>query len=365
MDLYIPFSILLIIWCYTERHNLKRVRGIFFGGLIITCIFAAIRYEFGPDYFNYRAIYYGIQGESIEEYGGKGQSVEKPFLYLLSIFPSFTLFVVVLTVTWFAANIYLFNKYIPNRFYWILVMFLFYNATYLLASFVSMRTTICATLFIVALTFLLRGKRLYYAAIIILASMFHTSAIALILFTFLRKNNNSFIFSTPVVLVMGGIAIFSVLVGGNVLVESAVTFLVDNVSELERYSEREVGNTSQSVFTFIYKLMSLAIMLYLAKGGSTEKDPRFVIMYKIGVIAALIQLFFGQNIISDRYMNILNPVYIIVVFRSMLKNNIKVNSVIILFIMVSCFYIFFQKLGKSYSRSFMEYHSILSAPIIP
>ena len=199
MNIYIPLGLLLSLLCFFFRKNEKKAKKAFFFAMILTCIFAMIRYEFGPDYFNYRDIYEGIQGADINNYVGRGMSVEKPFLFLLQLFPLYTLFVMGLTVLWFSTNTFFLKKYLPYQYIWIVVLYFFAKTDYFLDSLVAMRTTLCAALFIVAVFFLIRNRRLLYVTCIVIASLFHTSAIALLPLVFLNTNRNSLLFKDVVI----------------------------------------------------------------------------------------------------------------------------------------------------------------------
>ena len=92
MNVYIPLAIFLVLLCLWGRQYERSANVTFWIAMIVTCVFALFRYEFGPDYFNYHEIYDGIQGADIENYIGRGMFVEKPFLYFLQFFPKFTSF---------------------------------------------------------------------------------------------------------------------------------------------------------------------------------------------------------------------------------------------------------------------------------
>lgn len=335
--------------------------------MLITCAVLAVRYEFGPDYFNYRGIFEGLQGSDVNSYTGKGQSAEKPFLVLLSLFPSFTAFVVFLTAILFAANTFIINKYVNPRYFWIAVLFMFLEPTFLLLELVAMRAAIAAVLFIIAFEQLINGRRLLYVGIILFASLFHTSAVVLVLLALLNTKNRSVLFTTWLPFVCLILALFSVVLGVNFVVVGFVDFAVDTVEEMNRYQGyvENVGSVSQSVNTILFRLLTFLIMLYLTRAGASEKDPKYVLIYKIGVIAILIQLIFGQSLIGDRYLMVFNILYICAITRSCMSKQFIDKRIVLLIIAIISSYMLYQKMGRDYNESYLVFHTIFSAPYIP
>ena len=365
MNIYIPLGLFFALICFIFRSNEKEAKTAFLWTMIVSCIFAMLRYEFGPDYFNYREVYEGIQGADVENYIGRGMSIEKAFLYLLQVFPKFTYFVISLTVLWFVLNALFLKKYVPSQYFGVVVLYFFFKNDYFLDSLVAMRTTLCAAIFLIAVFFLAKGKKGIFAILIVLASFFHTSSIALLPLAFLTGKSKSLLFNDIVLWILGFIALISVLIGHNFLVESLSSLVMDSFDELQRYSNRDVSSVGQSFNTLVFRIMSFSILFYLAKSGEKEKDPTIVIFYKIAVVAAMINLIMGQSLINDRFFLILNPFYITAIVLSYKKNPAHINIIVSIFLFVIAIYIFYNKFSRPYFVSFLEYHTIFSAPYIP
>lgn len=365
MNIYIPLGLILALLCFMFRRNDKNATNAFLFTMVLSCVFAMFRFEFGPDYFNYLEVYEGVQGADIENYTGRGMSIEPAFLYLIQVFPRFTFFVIALTLFWFIGNTLFLKKYAPSQFFWVIILYFFFKTDYFLDSLVAMRTTLCAAIFLIAVYFLVKGQRIIFAVLIILASMFHTSAIALLPIALITTNHKSLLFNDVVLWILGVIALISVLIGHNFMVESLSNVVMDSFDELQRYSERDVSLVGQSINTLIFRVMSFCILLYLANSGKKETEPSMVVFYKIAVIAAMINLIMGQSLINDRFFLILNPVYILAIVSSYKKNPASINVVITVFLFIIALYIFYNKFSKPYFVSFLHYHSIFSAPYIP
>ena len=367
MNIYIPLALLAALICYFFRANEKKAIRAFVFTMIVACFVLAIRYEFGPDYFNYRDIYYGVHGSVVEGYTGAGASTEMTFLYFLSYFPSYTSFIVFLTVALFLVNTLFIAKYVAPKYFWIAILFMFLEPTFLLLEMVALRSAIGAILFVVAFFFLLKGKRLIYASLIVLASLIHTSCIVLLVFALFSKNRNSIIFNQWLPFICLAAALVTIVLGDNFIVSGIVEFALDNVEELNRYEDHEavVGGVVQSLFSVLFRVMSFIIFLFLSLSARKETDGQYILIYKIAIAAVMIQLIFGQSLIGDRYLMILDIIYICAIIRSLdVKQIIDPRIVLMLIAMISI-YMMYSKLSKPYNESFLVYRSIFDAPLIP
>ena len=367
MNIYLPLAILLTLICFGFRFNEKNSKRALWITMMIACAVLAVRYGFGPDYVNYWDIYSGIRGSNVEGYTGTGSSTESAFLYVLSAFPSYTSFIVTFTLLLFMANTLYIHKYVNPRYYWLAILFMFIEPTFLLLELVAMRSAIGAILFIIALFFLLKGKRLIYIALIILASLIHTSCIVLVLLVFLNTSKKSILFNNLLPFVCLALAVLTILLGQNFSVEGLVDYAVDTIEELNRYEgyQDSIGGVVQSLNSFLFKIMSFVILLYLTNAGKKEMAPDYVIIYKIAVFTAMIQIIFGQSLIGDRYLMILNIVYISAIARSILTKQIIDYKIVLSIIAIIAVYMLYSKMGRDYNVSYLVYHTVFSAPYIP
>lgn len=365
MNVIIPIILLFALICYSNRNREQTARKIFLVAMFVLCSLLAIRYEFGPDYFSYRDIYFAIQGMDVSTYEGYGSSTEKLFLLFLQLFPNYTSFIFFLTVFWLSAITYFIKKYIVPRYYWFVLVFFVIEPNFLMLGCVAMRTTLCAAMFIIALEFLLHGKRVVYVAIILFASQFHTSILGLVPLVIINTNKKSVVFNSTFCYVMGLIAFIGFMLGSNDLINSLSQYVMETIEDLQRYEDNSIGSVSQSVNTLLFKMMSFAILLYINAAISKESDSKFVILYKIGYIAVLLQLILGQTLISDRFLLCLNPIYVCVLIRSIKHSEKIFSTTILIFAMVISSYMFYSKIDKKYNQTFVEYHSVFSAPQIP
>ena len=370
MNVYIPLGIILAFFCFFAREDKKLVNSVFIVSFLAMLVFLTLRYQFGPDYISYLTTFESIQGEDVSLYTGVGASSERGFLYYLSLFPYFTLFIFVNAVFWLFANYNVLHKYVNATEYWIVVLYIFFNNTYLKLSTVAMRSTMVAFIFMFAFMFLMRERkidRIIYVALILLAGQFHTTGLALIPFVFINSKNTSILFNKIFIGVIALIGFVSFFAGNNVILQYVSEYVMDNIEAFDRYADDDVsiGVVSFSLNTFIFYLMSVFVAFWLAWAGRQETNKEFVYIYKVAIIAAIVQILFRQSMISDRYFMCFNPFYITALVHSLYKGRKQMGIVALMFVAVISLYIFTSKMNKSYARHFETYHTIFEAPQIP
>ena len=112
-------------------------------------------------------------------------------------------------------------------------------------------------------------------------------------------------------------------------------------------------------------VISLVIFVFLVHSAKEENDKQMVLVYKIAVVAASLQLVFGQSLISDRYLLFLNPFYITAIVHSLRKRVDSIRAIMLVLVLGISVYLFWVKMGKDYSVSFLHYQTIFTQQIIP
>lgn len=369
MDVYIPLGLFLALISYIARNSTKSQKFVFGFVFLPLLVFSAIRFGFGPDYFSYWDIWSNVRRSDVEGYSGVGSSVEPMFLKFLQLFPKYTWFIVTTSVMLVSSYFFLFKKYVTLQYLWLVVLFLFFNNNCLLGNYVAMRTMICGCLFIVAFHFLVKDdikSKMLYAIIIFIASRIHSSSIALIVLIFLNTKTDSILYKWYLIVPIGLISAASVFFGNNIVVSWLSSLLMDNIETFERYQDYEIGSVSSSVMAIAFRLFSFTITAYLAYAATKESNKHYIMIYKIAIIAALVQLFLGQSLISDRYLMVLNPFYIIAIVRSFVTlRNVNYKFLVTILVMGISIYLFSVRLSKDYSVTFLHYKTVFSQNIIP
>ena len=369
MNIYVPLGLLLALLCLFSSKSKNSAGKMFAFCMLIAFVFSAIRYEFGPDYFHYWAIYErGEQGRSLSSYWAARDEVrlEPVFRFYIQLFPKYTLFIVTNTLLWFGTIYLLFKKYVDLKYGWLIILFLFFNINCMINNYVAMRTSLAAVCFIPGFFFLTQNKRWLYLLFVLLGSMFHESTIVLALLVFLNGkkdflSNNGFI-------ILSGVLALAVLVAGeNFITTTLSAFAMESIEDMNRYANymSRVSGASLTFNALVFKILTFIPALYLAFAARKETDTVYIYIYKIGIISALLLLLLGQNILTDRFLMILNPFYILAVIHSFRYFKPEYNVIVMLSVFVVSFYMFYNTMNSSYAASYQVYHTIFGAPYIP
>lgn len=162
------------------KHGLKF-------SLFTIFIFLALRYDFGNDYMSYFEFF-----EDINSYKTLNlnlitvKGTEIGWLYLNRFFGLFGERGFFLMVTFLAGVtcyiLYRFiKKYVPPNYYWFAIFMYVFDPTKMLVLSSAMRQQVAGIIFLRATDFIVDNKPLKYIIAIIIASLFHTSAIILLI----------------------------------------------------------------------------------------------------------------------------------------------------------------------------------------
>lgn len=371
MNILIPLAIISIYLCFSYRKRPEAVERVFALTMLIAFLLAALRYEFGPDYFSYRKLYEELNNYGIDSYIFYINHTETAFNYYMMLFPYYTLFLAVNSLFWFLLYYRFFYRYTDRKYLWFVVFFLFFNINCILNNLVAMRQAITSYLFIFAFYALVKQRKVQYIAIITLCTLIHTSSLLLYPLVFVDNNNTRFFFHKLYVYIIVSLALLSLFIGRNTFLLVIATYLTSSFEDLERYTTylENIGESGVSLISIIKSSLLLILniipLIFIIQQGRRETDRNYIIIYKLGIIISSITVLFGSGLMS-RYMMILNPFYIVALTRSFTNtDNVKRKNLVIL---VTCFltvYTLYYYLQADYSVSFLVYHSIFSAPTIP
>lgn len=367
MNVYIPLGLFLTLLCFLFQDNKRATRFLFGFCFFIVFVFLAIRYEFGPDYFNYRNIYEsGQHGISLSEYLNSDVRLEPVFRYYIQLFPKYTLFIVTNSLLWVFSLYLLYRKYLDQKYLWVLMLYIFFDVNCIINNSVAMRTSMAAICFVPAFYYLVKGKRVLYVAFVLFGALFHYSTVVLVLLALLPQKK-IILFNNVFVGICGVLSILIVFAGQNFVLTTVANLAIDSVEDMSRYSGylNRMSGSSFSLNSLIYKVLAIIPVFYLANAGRKEEDKEYIMFYKVAIIASLLVPLLGQNLLTDRFLMILTPIYIIAIIHSFKYYNVRVNMVVIGTIVIVSLYIFYNMMNTSYGANYAVYKTIFDAPFIP
>lgn len=372
MDIYIPLTIILLLFCWLcRKHPAWSVYSFIFAVIVIMGMMV-FRFEFGPDYFSYHDLYdavWGIKGfypvESVND------RTEPLFLHLLAFFSKFTYFIAALTIGWFLAVGVFLKRQVPSPYLWFALLLLFYDINCVLNNLVAMRTTTVGIIFIGAFYCLMNGRRWWYVGLILFASLIHTSAIVLVLLVFLNNDAKSIFFTKPFLIFIVILGLISFFVGRKLLLTYVGSFMIDINEDFQRY-QYYIDNMDMSadrnffsvVKSFVLFVLYFIPIWFISKYAPREAGSKFIIAHKTALTLAIALFILGNSLLS-RYAMILNPVYIVSLTRLFkFAPRYQVNMVCLMLGFASV-YSFAMYLQADFCESFLEYKSIFGTFRIP
>lgn len=228
--------------------------------MFILFIFLAIRYNFGNDYPAYYRMFYNFDLPGMLD-----AKIEYGYSLLCIIFKPLGFFsLIIIWSAFYCLALYTtFRRYIPQKFYWLVMMSIISNADLVFYGASAIRQTLAFSCILFILPFLEAKKPIHYAVGVVIAYLFHQSAlvfIALYPLMYLDLRNQKFIIIFGILAIM----FMTVLKGQfeaiiNVIAASHFEKYVDRYGESDQVIE---GGFIGTIIRIIFLLLFLWSMKF-------------------------------------------------------------------------------------------------------
>ncbi len=180
MYITIFVNVLAVLFAYLAKYKEFQF-GLKLSFLVIF-VFLAIRFDFGNDYMSYYKDFIILNSYSAIDFLDKTLYYEPGWLFLIKVFQPFGFFVLVMFLSLINCIIfYLFiKKFVPVQYFWLAVFIYVFTPGFMLVHASAMRQSIAINLFIFAIPYIYKKDFLRYILCIVLASLFHFSALILL-----------------------------------------------------------------------------------------------------------------------------------------------------------------------------------------
>lgn len=364
----IQFSICLIIIvvCWLIKSEDSKRKIVLPLSFLAIMVFFAIRYDYGLDYWSYYRYYEA--GRSLEEVGGYSRGTgEKWFYAFMNYFPKFSYFIIAHTIVVFSVLFWITRKYLAPRYY-PLFFFLVLTMSVLSFNWISaLRSTMAAAVLWIGLDYFYIEKKRWvpYIGVVIIASLFHTSAIILLI---LPLVDILVLKSKPIIL-------FIILVVGLLstlfYTETLYSFFMSTSTLLnETYKGHLESVSGYSIFGVIHNSILLFPFFYILtkKPLSNSTQSRIYVLAAFIIIIRCFQLDFNGRFSAYLFIYV---IYELAYVLRQLKKEEKI--VCMLPFMIWCFYgiyLFYMTMMKNlytvYSEgNYLFYHTIFEPSVIP
>lgn len=168
----VHFTLALAVFLAILGYKNKYVQRMAF---VVLFAFAALRYMYGNDYLNYYLWFRHIHN------GGYSQfKTEILYNALNRWLPSFQVLIVLTSLLLIWVVYRLISKNLPTQYAWIGVFIFVVNPVLFLMNLSAIRQSIAACIFVIAVDFAYRKKYLWYLVLVVIATLFHKTAILLL-----------------------------------------------------------------------------------------------------------------------------------------------------------------------------------------
>ncbi len=247
----------------------------------IIYVFLALRYDYGNDYNSYLEEFVALNTGNLRSLFDGSSHFEAGWIFLCYLFRPMGFFALVAVVSLFNCFVcYRFiNKYVPASYYWFGVARYIYYPPLMLMSASAIRQSIAVSLFMLSIDYLCKRQILRYIFIIMIASLFHSSALVLIPVCFLSVVRRAITNAAAIVLLIAMVLLY---IYGNALLPN-LQGIIANVSERYNVYTDDVGEQRSALGT-VANLGFFALYLYYARSKASEVG----LLFKVAVASCFI-----------------------------------------------------------------------------
>jgi hypothetical protein len=265
---------LLAIWlAYIARNKSNAIYLKF--AFVVVFLFLALRYNYGNDYQSYYEMFRKISSDSNIGYFRGDLRAEAGWILVCRLFKRFGYFALIAAIAMFnSVVIYRFvAKYVSPRYYWFAVFFYTFNPNIMLIQLSAIRQSIAISIFLLSVEYLYRRMAIRYCLCILVAALFHATALVLLPLVLLGVVNFRFNRLTAIAVFAGYLSLFRVR---SDIVASLYVFVLINVGEYSSYLRESDANPGLGYALYTVLLL---LVLYYAKYSRREH----LLLTKVGL----------------------------------------------------------------------------------
>ncbi len=333
----------------------KNKKTCFILAFTILILFAMLRYDFGNDYMSYL-------GNDIQiRNNGVPTLTDLLFVALTKICPSFYVFVAVSSLISMIPIYYLIINYVDENYRHISLLIYCINPYLFLMSLSAIRQTLAAAFFIIAIHFSIKRRLIPYILCIIIASLFHKSALILFLFYFVA--NDKMVSRFQLTVAIAGLLVLVFVEGFfNLFVQLGLDFF--KIPNYAYYASLRTGNSLRATLLSLVFLGYIMLNIRKMKGTTLAFTKLYLIGCMLSILAYRLSMFTRFQMYFDIFSVVSIPM-IIKMNRSLIATadqryrliNKYMFPILIFTIYILRYYSFFT---NPMWESFTEYHTIFS-----
>jgi transmembrane protein EpsG len=329
--------------------------------IFIIFIFLSIRYNFGNDYNSYLNLFYNINKSpdfSLTDFQVKGN--EFGWIYINHLFEPYGFFAMLIFLAGFSCFVlYRFiKKYVEPKYYWWAIFIYTFQPYHMIVLSSAMRQAVAVSFFLISIDFLIAKKPFHYIGIVLLGTLFHSTAYFLLPLVLLSYFNFQIKKKNIILILTIFIGLFFFL--GDFFIQAQIFISNYFENEYTAYMEFEEQESKIGLGFILNFIINIITLYYLKHQKSTWKT---IISNIIVISFLLIPLSFSIPIIT-RLNFYLTPL-LIVVYPIVFENIKEKNNRYIFMLLISIFTIYqfiYFFYSETWTKHFFEYKTIFSSP---
>jgi hypothetical protein len=323
---------------------------------VLIFLFLGLRYDFGNDYETYIGLFNRVNENPDIAFDQKMYLFYEPGWMILNwLFRPIGFFgmTIFLALVYSIAIYKLIKKYIPSKYYWLVIFLLIFNPGFLLVHSTTMRQTVAILLFIFSINFIVNKNYLRFILCIALAATFHYTSLIILLIS-------PFFFNNRKVSIVYGTLLFSlylfIFLFGSFLAPYFGQVVSLFSEKYEAYSDKGIANSGLGFLLY-------SILFLMTLNLEKIQDEKISLFFKLTIVYFMLIPFALIIEMTSRIGMYFLPAVLIVypyIFKTLKP---RISRYIFLFgIMLFSMYQFFQFFySTTYRDYFMEYHTFFSA----
>lgn len=269
---HIILAIIVLVALFGRDKDRMITRIAFF----LLFLFAALRYMYGNDYSSYLTRYNMIHNGWLDAFDG-----EILFTWINYLSPHFFVLIAVTSLVYVWAMYRLITKNLPRDYVWLGLLIFVISPYLFLMNLSALRQCLAMLLFIVAVDFAYKRKIIPYLVLVLIASLFHNSALLMLPMYF---------FITPKPVKAGKVALILgiVLLLLSVVDVAAISRLIAawyGDGQYMAYAENDIQNSLRATLLsstyFLFALMNLPKL----EGKALVYGKLYMVGTMLGVLA--------------------------------------------------------------------------------
>jgi len=349
---WILFFIIFFIHLFPLFH-VKREKVKLIISFLLIFLYASLRAN-GFDYDIYEQTFYDVKKFYFSNYIFESR-MEKGYLLLNFIMPSFRFFLIFLSAFTCFTYYYLFLKYIPSRYYWLgFVLLAISGHNMLIFQISGLRNAVAINILTLSIPLIVHRKIKTYIALTLLAYFFHNSAIFYMPIAYFLATPSKF--KKKNLIIWTTLILFIMITSSTFLIGLSSTFIDQYFIKYSSYIEGASDKIyERSYLMYIFVSTTLVMIFSMLRRVNLTNTENVILKL---VLFFLFSLLLGN--LNFRMSQYFAPYLIISCFvfinkAKSLKLKYSYLAIISVFLLYSFFFVF---MGNPIVSSF-EYNSIL------